>query len=160
MDSGILQTILDEIRKTAKDATLSALNNALASVGADSFLTTPDNPPNLDIALSAHRDALLTELGTVKASGSIAAADNTAGLTVELNKGARPYVNLKYNVGGACDIYIEVSDDGADWYELDYISVPSATKKAEQFPWIGDSYIRARSPTTGIDITFKLEAGR
>ena len=42
----------------AKDSTLSAIKNALASIGADKLLTTPDNPPNLDIALSALRDAL------------------------------------------------------------------------------------------------------
>jgi hypothetical protein len=47
--------------KVATEATLSAIKNALASVGTDELLTTPDNPPNLDIALSAHRDALLAE---------------------------------------------------------------------------------------------------
>ena len=42
----------------AKEDTLSAIKNALNSVGTDKLLTIPDNPPNLDISLSALRDAL------------------------------------------------------------------------------------------------------
>ena len=44
--------------KIATEDTLLAIKNALASVGADKLLTIPDNPSNLDITLSAHRDAL------------------------------------------------------------------------------------------------------
>jgi len=36
----------------ASEATLSAIKNALASIGTDKLLTTPDNPPNLNVALS------------------------------------------------------------------------------------------------------------
>jgi len=42
----------------AKEDTLSAIKNALDSVGTDKLLTIPDNPPNLDISLSDLRDAL------------------------------------------------------------------------------------------------------
>jgi len=41
------------------DSKLGDLREALSSVGTDKLLTTPDNPPNLDIAISALRDALL-----------------------------------------------------------------------------------------------------
>jgi len=42
----------------AKDSTLSAIKNALASIGTDSLLTTPDNPPNLDMSISGLLDGL------------------------------------------------------------------------------------------------------
>lgn len=51
-------TLSDISNKVATEATLSTIKNALASVGTDKVLTTPDNPPNLDIAISALRDAL------------------------------------------------------------------------------------------------------
>ena len=49
--------------KVATEATLSAIKNALASVGTDKLLTTPDNPPNLDVALSTRAsEATLSNL--------------------------------------------------------------------------------------------------
>ena len=55
----------------AKDETIAAIKNALASVGTDKLLTTPDNPPNLNISISSLRDSLrgtgnktLTDLDT------------------------------------------------------------------------------------------------
>jgi len=42
----------------AKDETIESIKSALSSVGTDKLLTTPDNPSNLDITLSALRDAL------------------------------------------------------------------------------------------------------
>jgi len=59
-----LTELRDAIRGTGNktltdvDASISAIKNALSSVGTDKLLTTPDNPSNLDIALSALRDAL------------------------------------------------------------------------------------------------------
>ncbi|MCD6197289.1 MAG: hypothetical protein J7K15_01770 [Deltaproteobacteria bacterium] len=60
---------------TDLDASITAIKNALASIGTDKLLTTPDNPPNLDITLSALRDSLrgtgdktLTDLDTRLAS--------------------------------------------------------------------------------------------
>jgi len=61
----------------------SDLTKALQSVGTDKFLTVPDNPPNLDLALSTLRDALrgadgrtLTDLynklGSISGSVSVA----------------------------------------------------------------------------------------
>jgi len=42
-----LEQMMEEARSL-----LDKLENALASVGTDKFLVTPDNPPNLDVALS------------------------------------------------------------------------------------------------------------
>ena len=59
-----LTELRDAIRGTGDktltdlDASIAAIKNALASIGTDKLLTTPDNPSNLDIALSALRDAL------------------------------------------------------------------------------------------------------
>ena len=59
-----LSALRDAIRGTGDktltdlDSSIAAIKNALASIGTDKLLTTPDNPSNLDIALSALRDAL------------------------------------------------------------------------------------------------------
>ena len=59
-----LTELRDAIRGTGDktltdlDSSIAAIKNALASIGTDKLLTTPDNPSNLDIALSALRDAL------------------------------------------------------------------------------------------------------
>ena len=46
----------------AKESTLSKLINALQSVGTDKILVKPDNPPNLDIKLSALDNDIKSEL--------------------------------------------------------------------------------------------------
>jgi len=60
------------------EADVEDLKGALDSVGTDKLLTTPDNPPNLDIAISALRDALKPTRSTpeqVLSGQSIAAGD-------------------------------------------------------------------------------------
>jgi len=180
------------------EAVLSSLKSALASIASDKLLTTPDNPSNLDVAvstrasestlssvlsqlditLSALRDALkganskdfstleydveslLIEFQPVCNSDSVDSGSNTSGLIVELDKGGRPYVDVYYNVGGAATIYIEVSADGTTWRLLDTITTSTGSEGVEQFPWVGHRYVRARCPTTGIDITLEITASR
>jgi len=60
-----LTELRDAIRGTGDktitdlDSSISAIKNALSSIGTDKLLTVPDNPLNLDIALSALRDSLV-----------------------------------------------------------------------------------------------------
>jgi len=76
-----LTELRDAIRGTGDktltdlDASIAAIKNALASIGTDKLLTTPDNPSNLDISISSLRDSLrgtgnktLTDLDTRLAS--------------------------------------------------------------------------------------------
>jgi len=158
------------------NALLIAINED--KIGLAKETTLSNILSQLDITLSALRDDLrgvdsrtltdlynkindlLTELQPVSASDSVAAADNTAGLTVTLDKGGRPFVDVYYNVGGAADIYIEVSKDGSTWRPLDSVSPTSAEEKLLQYPWVGHRYVRVRVPTTGIDVELEITASR
>jgi len=148
--SGTVLTGRDWSSDFAKlDIALSALRDALRGVGTKDFST-----------LEADVESLLAEFQPVSAVDSIAVADNTAGLTVTLDKGGRPFVDVYYNVGSAADIYIEVSTDGTTWRALDSVSPTAAKEETLQYPWVGHRYIRARVPTTGIDITLEISASR
>jgi len=136
------------------------------------------NPSNLDIALSDLRDALkgadartltdlynkidslLSEFQPVSTSGSVAAADNTSGFEISLDKGGRPFVEVYYNVGDAADIYIEISRDGSTWRPLDSVSPSAADEDTLQYPWVSHRYVRVRTPTTNIDVEFEISASR
>ncbi len=86
-DLDSIDTKLDvNLSTRASEATLSALKNALASVGTDKVLTTPDNPPNLDIALSSSKVALPSAIKSAKVSIS----GGTAGVTQALFSTSTP----------------------------------------------------------------------
>jgi len=144
----------------ASEATLSAIKNALASVGADEIRATvvdalPESPfniskvggtpvtgrdwssdfaklQNLDIALSAHRDAMLAKLDEV---GKLVLIDYT---TTPLPANASwvsavdPGPNTGRIVGSvyadqAGTLYVEQSPDGANWDVVDSFSVSAGS---------------------------------
>lgn len=76
---------------------LDAMDNALASVGTDKLLTTPDNPPNLDLALTALRDDLLNPTADVLvlSNATVDAAGSSADIAI---KGAK-HVDVLIYVG-------------------------------------------------------------
>ena len=86
-----LAELRDAIRGTGDktltdlDSSIAAIKNSLASVGTDKLLTTPDNPANLDIALSALRDALkpTRALPVQELSSQSIPAGGTAEFTVD-----------------------------------------------------------------------------
>ena len=86
-----LAELRDAIRGTGDktltdlDSSIAAMKNSLASVGTDKLLTTPDNPANLDIALSALRDALkpTRALPVQELSSQSIPAGGTAEFTVD-----------------------------------------------------------------------------
>ena len=89
-----LTELRDAIRGTGDktltdlDASIAAIKNALSSIGTDKLLTTPDNPSNLDIALSALRDALkpTRALPVQELSSQSIAAGETAEFTVNASE--------------------------------------------------------------------------
>jgi len=111
------------------------------------------------VAVSAPSE-LLEEFKSVSSYGSITATENVAGFEVVLEKGGRPNVNIFYSLGGAGEVHIEVSRDGATWRTLKTISLTTAGSGIEVISSIAYPYIRARTPTTGIDAEFEVVASR
>ncbi len=103
---------------------------------------------------------LLSELSPVSASGSVTASSNTSGLTVQLNKGGRPYVNVYYALGSAGTIYVEVSLNGAEWRLLDTITLNSSGAGIKMYHGVAYPYVRVRTTLTGADVAFEIVASR
>jgi hypothetical protein len=111
------------------------------------------------VAVSAPSE-LLEEFKPVSAYGSITATENTAGFEVTLNKGGRPNVNIYFSLGGAGELYIEVSRDGANWRTLHYYSFTAAVSDVIVDTGVTYPFIRVRTPTVGIDVEFEIVASR
>ena len=90
------------------------------------------------------------------ASGSVSAAENTSGLTVSLDCYGFPFVDLRYEVGGAATINIEIQLAGT-WVTLESISEGAAGSGIRQIR-TGCRNVRISVPTTGIDISLGIEA--
>jgi hypothetical protein len=105
-------------------------------------------------------EELLEEFKPVWVRDSITAADNTEGFHVDLYKGGRPNVTLYYSVGGPAVIYLKGSVDGTTWRILETIRTAGAEERAVAFMAVAYPYIRAETPTTGIDVEFELVASR
>ncbi len=103
---------------------------------------------------------LLDELRPAFSSGSVTASYNTEGLTVTLNKGGRPYVDVYYSLGGAGNIYIEVSLDGTNWRQLDVVTLTTAGSGVRVYQGVAYPYVRARTDATGVDVTLEVVASR
>ena len=103
---------------------------------------------------------LLEEFKPVWAKDGITAADNTAGFHIDLYKGGRPNLTLYYSVGGPATIYLKGSVDGTTWRILETITTAGAEERAVAFMAVAYPYIRAETPTTGIDVFFELVASR
>jgi hypothetical protein len=103
---------------------------------------------------------LLDEFKPVHARGGVTATDNTAGFHVDLHKGGRPNVTLYYRVGGVATIYLKGSVDGSTWRILETITTAGPEERAVAFMAVAYPYVRAETPTTGIDVEFELVASR
>jgi len=111
------------------------------------------------VAVSAPSE-LVEEFKPVSSYGSITATENTAGFMVVLEKGGRPNINIYYSLGGAGDVFIEVSRDGATWRVLKMVSLAAAGSGVEVVGGVAYPYVRVRTPTTGIDVEFEVVASR
>ena len=84
------RTLTDLYNYLAREDTLAAIKKALASVGTDKILTTPDNPPNLDISLSTRASestlaALKNALSSVGTDKFLTTPDNPPNLDISLS---------------------------------------------------------------------------
>jgi hypothetical protein len=111
------------------------------------------------VAIAAPEE-LIFELAPISATGSVTATSNTSGLTVHLNKGGRPYVNVYYALGGSGTVYVEVSLDGSTWRVLDTITLSSSGSGVKTYQGVAYPYIRVRTNDTAVDATFEIVASR
>jgi len=109
---------------------------------------------------TSYSDELYNEFQPVSAYGSIVAANNTSGFAITLYKGGRPNVNVYYNLGGAGNIYIEVSRDGSTWRLFDTITLSGAGSGLKPYGSIAYPYIRVRTDAINIDVEFEIVASR
>jgi len=93
----------------------------------------------------------------VATSGSIAAADNTAGLTISLNNDWRTLVQFAVIVGGAAEIHMQASPDNTNWFTLWTKSLTAAGNYCD-WDFVGFPYFRINVPTAGIDIDIWIQA--
>jgi len=96
----------------------------------------------------------------VSTKNSVTAANNDSGLEATLRVWGRSNVNIYYSVSGAATITVEVSNDGSNYYTLDTISTSGAQSEVLQYPFMAWEYVRVRTSTTGIDVTFEITASR
>jgi len=125
-------------------------------VGIDSFSDTAVD----QITRAINQSWIIIELAAISAVKSVTASENTSGLTVYLNKGGRPNVNIYYSLGGAGNVYVEVSLDNNKWRQLDVIQLTSGGSGIKIYQGIAYPYIRARTDATGIDVEFEIVASR
>lgn len=111
------------------------------------------------VAVGAPQE-LVEEFKPVHASGSITAAENVAGFSVTLAKGGRPNVNVYYMLGGAGEVYVEVSIDGVTWRTLHHFTFTGAVSDMIVDTGISYPLIRVRTPTAGVDVVFEVVASR
>jgi hypothetical protein len=103
---------------------------------------------------------LLDEFKPVGIYGSIAAADNTAGFSIVLEKGGRPNVNIYCRLGGAGEIYLKVSRDGASWRAIKTYSLSAAGEGIDIIQGVAYPYVKLETAATGIDVEFEIVASR
>lgn len=140
--------IIDSAGNVISDISLSALRDDLRGANARTLTD-----------LFNKLDSLLSELQPVSARDFIASANNTAGLTVTLDKGGRRLVDVYYKLGGASDLIIEVSSDGSTWRPYYSTSFSASAEDIYSFE-TSFRYVRVRTPTTGIDVEFEITATR
>lgn len=157
--------LLDKIYgKVASEETLVQVRDRLLKLSIDEY-------GNVGVVIAEPID----EYGFVKVSSQriledaftpvsksikVSASENSYGVELALYTGGRPNVNIYYRLGGAGDIYIEVSLDGTTWRTLKTISLSSAGEGLEVLSSIAYPYVRVRTPNSGIDVEFEIVASR
>jgi hypothetical protein len=125
-------------------------------VGIDRFSDTAVD----QITRAINTSWIIIELAAISATRSVTAGENTSGVSLYLNKGGRPNVNIYYSLSGAGNIYVEVSLDNNTWRQLDMIQLTSSGSGIKTYQGIAYPYIRVRTDATGIDVEFEIVASR
>jgi hypothetical protein len=124
------------------------------------FDTTAQGQITSAIDSSSLFSRLVGELQPVSASGSVAASSNTSGLSVVLNKGGRPNVNVYYSLGGAGTVALMVSLDGNTWRTLKTYTLTDAGSGIDIIQGVAYPYVMLSTSATGIDVTLEVVASR
>jgi len=125
-------------------------------VGIDKFSDTA-----LDQIIRAINTSLVViELAAISAVRRVTASENSSGVALVLNKGGRPNVNVYYSLGGAGNVYVEVSLDNSTWRLLDTVALNSAGSGVKIYQGIAYPYVRVRTDATNIDVEFEIVASR
>jgi hypothetical protein len=160
LDAAITSRADGSAYTNARAANLDNLDAAVSGRATPADVDTQLANRGVTSARMAKMDMVAAQ---AEASGSVAAVDNTAGLTVTLDTGgganqARAVVEVRYSCGAAAELYAEGSDDNTNWYEGDHISEGAAATDKLVGYLNAHRYFRFRSPTTGIDLSFDIKA--
>lgn len=96
----------------------------------------------------------------VTARTIVTAANNIYGVELAIATKGRPNINLYYSLGGAGTIYVEGSIDGVNWRTIDTITLSGAGEGVRIYQGIAFPFVRARVPTSGIDVVLEIVASR
>jgi len=152
--------VVEDAVGLAKSSDLSAVQPRNLTQIAGTALTGRDwsgdfaKLQNLDVLLST-RASESTFRDAVSASGSVAAASNTAGLAVSVNNDFRDLIHFRVTLGGAGNIYVEASFDGTNFFTMWSKSLTAAGTLCD-WELCGAPYFRIRVPTTGIDVAINI----
>jgi len=127
---------------------LDDLINALASVGTDKLLTTPDNPPNLDVALSTR--ASETTLSEIKnpITGELRNQDLTVAQELVVDLEGKSVLEVVCKADAATTFTVILSFDGTtEDYTLYQSPSPETTYRNV---WtVGARYVKVKSAAAG-----------
>jgi hypothetical protein len=147
------------------DLTVSEMNvtrvSGVALTGRD-WSTDLAKLQNLDIALSALRDAILSKIDELAIPtptyNQLIDADETVAQSITLDAGGRSLVSVYAKADAATNFYVDVSNDGINWFTaLTYAGVTTVNDVIKT----GFRYIRLRSDaagTSGSKVTLVLSA--
>lgn len=129
------------------------------TAGAEAKVRTQADNALAAAGVTSARMAKLDKIAVpVTASGSVTAASNTAGLVVSLDTENRSVVEVRYTASAAASFMMEGSDDNVTWYTAESFSESEPVTDKITGYLNGRRYVRFKSPTTGIDLSFQITA--
>ena len=143
------ESTLSGVKSQTDKLTFDGSNYLYVNVGGDT----------VGLALDSTLSSFSGRFEPVSASDSVAAGDNTAGLSVQVTADGRPNMELYYNVGGAATINVYGSNDGSTWRPTDSFTTSGAEEDA-LFYYNAYRYVKVECPTTGIDVTLEVTCSR
>jgi hypothetical protein len=156
IDSSNTLGSIEEYTKETRDALVNIKTDQNGNVG----VVIADPLDQYGRVLVSAPSELVSELQPVSASGSVAASSNTSGLSVVLNKGGRPNVNVYYSLGGAGTVTLMVSLDGNTWRTLKTYTLSGAGSGIDIVQGVAYPYVMLATSTTGVDVTLEAVASR
>jgi hypothetical protein len=156
IDNSNTLSSLEEYIKEARNVLVNIKTDQNGNVGI--IIADPlDQYGRVSVAAPSE---LVSELQPVNASNSLLAEYNTSGLTIILNKGGRPNLNVYYSLGGAGTITLMVSLDGNSWRTLKTYTLSGAGSGIDIIQGVAYPYVMLSTSVTDIDVTLEIVASR